>query len=258
MKWHQLTEDTELDENNVWDFIQKNCKQYLKENPDWMTRPLYRGMSYRGDIQVKNIRSDRQPTDSNRFFHKLYDEAFIENGYALNRTNSIFCTGDREMAYKYGEAYVIFPMGNFAFVYSPTVKDLYLFSKTFYRRGFLKFDNENEKILTTDDLTEFLRNKSSADKLRDGPFSLRELMAWLDENVYTFGTFMAHTPNDLEELFDRLGFDRQYFYQKFGELYSNDSLDKAIRSNNEIMVSGSKYLAIQVDTFNHMKNNGAF
>lgn len=254
MKWHQLTEDTQLDENNVWDFIQKNCQPYLKENPDWMTRPLYRGMSYRGDIQIKNIRSDRQPTDSNSFLHQLYDEAFIENGYALNRTNSIFCTGDLEMAYKYGEAYVIFPMGNFAFVYSPTVKDLYLFSKTFYERGFLKFDKEDEKILTTDDLTSFLRNKSSSDELRDGPFSFRELMTWLDKNTYKFGTLMAHTSNDIGELFDRLGFNRQYFYKKFGELYSNDSLEKAIRSNNEIMVSGGKYIALQKDVFDDMKN----
>lgn len=255
MRWHQLTEDTGLDESNVWEFIEKNCQPYLKQNPDWKTNPLYRGMSYREDIQIKNIRTDRAPTDSTKYFHKLYNEALIENGFGLTRSNSIFCTGSSEMAYKYGEAYVIFPIGNFAFAYSPTIKDLYLFSKTFYQNNFFKFNNADDKVLTASDLTPFVRNRKGVEEHIDKPFSLNDLLEMFKNISYSLGTFLQHI-HDPEEFLEKVGFDEVYFTDELGELYENDNLVRAIKTGNEIMVAGGKYLALQRDVFYDMIDKG--
>ena len=248
MKWQQLTEDANLDESNVWEFIQKNCQPYLSENPDWIKYPLFRGMNEKAPITINVIRTNRGPKDSSPFYHNLYNKAFASKGIQTNRSNSVFCSGDPYQAEDYGDLYVIFPIGNFNYAYSPEIHDLAEYSGNFMANGAFKFKNEAKPVLTPDDVTGPFFN--DVQKELPEKFSLSELNNILKKHRLTFSQIIRyHLPNKVEDIFKRLGFNNKIFYEFFSSLYKTTNFDEAIRSEHEIMISGKSYLAIRDELY---------
>ena len=132
MRYYELTEKTEIhiDAMHIMQTISKNCKPFLKLIGSQVTTyPLYRGMeaaSHPESITKKQVRLDnRRPMSSAQIKHDRYNLYFQEVFGAPFR-NALFASGDRKMAQFYGYPFVVFPIGEFEFIWSPDVNDMAL------------------------------------------------------------------------------------------------------------------------------------
>jgi hypothetical protein len=108
----------ELDK--IIELIKRDCKPFLKHNT-----PLYRGMELKMLASgIKDVRQDRRPLDSAPEYHKLL-EAYMAKHKLPSRAKSLFCFADpKANVVDFGDPYVIFPKGNFNFVWFKSIKDL--------------------------------------------------------------------------------------------------------------------------------------
>lgn len=126
-----------LDMINFVSNIKKDCQPYLKEvnNDPFYENALFRGMDGGNQMMTKkNVRlDDRKPTDSSEAAHNLAN-VFFKQKFGLPFRNGIFAVGSYDRARGYGEdgghpgsrqTYVIFPIGNLKYTWSPYVEDLF-------------------------------------------------------------------------------------------------------------------------------------
>lgn len=113
--------------------VKTDCAQYLKE----IDYSLYDHMLYRGVVDTtkkyiaKTVRlENRKPKDINLSLHNQINEYFIKN-YGAPFRNSIHVTADEPQAYEYaaggyntGSVYIIFPVGQFEYLWSPKISDM--------------------------------------------------------------------------------------------------------------------------------------
>lgn len=84
------------------------------------------------DVQYveRSVRKDRSPKDMIKGDHQLLDTWFDKKFGIKARTGALFVFGGSQSglrrAESYGKPYLIFPIGNFKFVWSPKVTDLYV------------------------------------------------------------------------------------------------------------------------------------
>lgn len=122
--WNDADEEADLDK--VFEHINKHCQPYLKMiNYDLEAYPLYRGIRYEDqDFIIKDIRlDDRHPSDSSVDVHNIVNEYFQAKFGAPYR-NAMFASGAMASAEVYGEKYMVFPIGQFTFLWSHNVIDL--------------------------------------------------------------------------------------------------------------------------------------
>lgn len=121
-----------MDHDQIREFVEKNCQQYLNEIDDTPTQyVMWRGISKRDeyDYLVVNTRTDRRPLGTDIKVHNKFVKAFRKNDFIANRNNSVFCTGNRHEAQQYGLVYAMFPIGRFDYTWSPYVEDLIIVSR---------------------------------------------------------------------------------------------------------------------------------
>jgi len=111
--------------------IRKDCKQYLNENPEPIYNALYRGIGghkkkyIMPNLIKKNVRlGNRDPADMPTYLHMEINQYFKDYHGAPFR-NAMFCTGSDVEASGYGAEFVIFPIGNFEYIWSPKIDDLW-------------------------------------------------------------------------------------------------------------------------------------
>lgn len=103
----------------------RRAKDYISEVGQPM-RLMYRGYErYSEEPFHRPYRTDRDPKDSGLYHQSLYNDAIEIAGGTADRSNSIFVSGNMVHARKYGEVYVVFPMGDFNYTYHMGVKDWY-------------------------------------------------------------------------------------------------------------------------------------
>lgn len=128
-----LTEDEQL---TIEDIV-RDCKPFLEQ---WTTTPMWRGMQrlapHKSEIQIgdspvnvswmkKSVRSDRIPRNSWFQASEYVDDYFHEKIGWKPRSEGLFVTGSYSRADQYGLVYMIFPIGQFNFLWSPNINDLY-------------------------------------------------------------------------------------------------------------------------------------
>lgn len=125
MKFQQYI--TEM--NNTYDIelLVKKCR------PICEIYAKTRGVLYRGIKKIHNEeqnvfmlktrRKDRKPKNSSTEIHNLFNETFNEIFHWKPRTEGIFCSTDYQTATFYGYSYIVFPIGNFRYLYSENVRD---------------------------------------------------------------------------------------------------------------------------------------
>ena len=102
--------------------IGRKCKSYINQvsNP----LELYRGIRSNKDILKKSTRlDDRKPLGMSQERQELINKFFIDEFNEPFRY-AIFCSGWEEMASHYGMTYLILPIGDFTFLWSPKYEDL--------------------------------------------------------------------------------------------------------------------------------------
>ena len=122
----KITESANLNNPEiVIQFIKENCKPYL------LAKGNYNGQLFRGQYDIdKNffigkVRKNREPERTELQLHFLLDKAFLKIFGWKARSQGLFVSGDWGTAATYGDPYVIFPIGEFKFVWSPDYADLY-------------------------------------------------------------------------------------------------------------------------------------
>ena len=246
MKWHQLTES--VDENNLEEFIQKNCQQYIRENPDWKIDPLYRGIQTNSEIQILSVRKDRRPMDSSEFYHNLFNKAFEANGIAANRSNSIFCSGWAKIAKRYGKVNVVLPIGEFKYAWSPTISDLYSYTDAIAADGMLRVINGDEDVLTINDIPPRILHHIDDDDFPE-KFSYDFLSDRIDDSAADLHWLFDTHNNNIDTLLTKLDLDYNHFNKEFGRRYKTTDLPEAIHSGHEITIACNSYLAVPETLF---------
>lgn len=129
MKMRELFES---DDEDMIAAIKRDCKPFLKECRDNMVLNLMmRGMKGKGDeIFKQSVRQDRKPLSMPGDKHKAFDDWSLEKFGFRARSQSVFVTGSYDDARSYGHPYAIFPIGDFEFIWSPEVGDLFMYHTT--------------------------------------------------------------------------------------------------------------------------------
>jgi len=122
VKFTELYEEhLDISADETWELIERDCQPFLRE---WNGKILWRGIKDTREKVLKlPVRQDRKPRDTATVIHKALNFAFKKNGFTANRENSIFCSGSLSGLSTYGDAYAVFPIGEYAISWSPDVND---------------------------------------------------------------------------------------------------------------------------------------
>jgi len=66
----------------------------------------------------------RQPLDSSHTLHAELNQAF-QHQFGEPFRNALFVTNDKNQAINYGEIYIIFPIGEYTYLWSPDIEDIF-------------------------------------------------------------------------------------------------------------------------------------
>ena len=117
--------------------LKTKCSKFLKES----TFFLFRGINDEvqideGGYDIRTPRTDRTPLNTSRKVHKALDQYFFNKFGWKPRSNGIFVTRSQNDAEDYGYSHIFFPVGNYEYVFSKYVTDL--FQKSTILRKFLE------------------------------------------------------------------------------------------------------------------------
>jgi hypothetical protein len=115
--------------SQIVEIIERQCKPWLDEVSNGSLRrylgsPFYRGVKSRSHFFYKPVRPDRQPKDTHPYVHDMFVDFLEKEDAVANRDNSAFISADPEDAARYGELFVIFPVGNFHYTWIKGINDL--------------------------------------------------------------------------------------------------------------------------------------
>ena len=209
---HYLKEDI-FDVMELKEFKKKihaECKPFLNASKGYS---LYRGMYKKPALGKLKVRKDRKPLDTPLDVHKEFDKIFTKIFGWPARSSGLLTTGDKTVAGSYGNAYQVFPIGKFRFLWSSNVHDLYGRYVEFMTHKGLSyagggdweyFKDSKQRIVTPGSM--YLSKKELA----------------------------VHQKDVFKQLNDLIKKE-----------YSDKKLDRAILSRNEIMIDCKEYYAIQ-------------
>jgi len=104
-----------------------DCAQFFKQNGyGYKSLPLYRGLNK--SIQTYRIiepRKNRIPKNTKLQLHNALDKLLYKKFGWKPRSEGVFCTGSEFKARFYGYVYIMLPIGDFKFVWSPKIDDLF-------------------------------------------------------------------------------------------------------------------------------------
>lgn len=126
MKIHELFEQADdlesMDEDEIIALIKRDCKPFIEENAG----VLLRGMRKKSWSPFKqDVRQDRNPRNTRQAVQDVLDKWFDEKFGFKARSQAVFTTGSFPDARSYGTVYAIFPIGNFKYVWSTEIPDLF-------------------------------------------------------------------------------------------------------------------------------------
>jgi len=165
----------------------KNCKQYIKEAQGQL---LWRGVRKTPKV-ITSItpRTNREPRDTPKFIHEYFDKELFKKFGWKPRSSGVFCTGDLKHAEEYGPAVSVWPIGNFKYLWSPEVMDLYLEVTHLRSKDPKEYDNLDY------DLLKDMLNSYKNNNLREAILKGHEIMigcnkyfavSWLATNCLNF------------------------------------------------------------------------
>lgn len=127
-----IEEQDEQDEQieSIADIIHRDCQPFIQEsNLDIM---LWRGFRNLGNderfltLLKKQPRTNRKPLSSPQKLHQILDQWFEDRFNFRYRSKGLHTTPNINEASEYGSVRAIIPIGNFRYVWSPLVDDLYV------------------------------------------------------------------------------------------------------------------------------------
>jgi len=170
---------------------------------------LYRGITnHRSLFDKLTVNTNRVPMGSSWELHNLFDNEFYKKFGWKARSNSIFCTGLEDIAMTYGMGYIVFPIGNFKYLWSMEAKDLYIYC---LQNFIIDHKHLEGQAFTT------VAKKFNGSKV-----------------------IQSETEIELE----RLVKEKQKKIDKVMKSYKTTGLNEAIDSGSEIMINCKEYYAL--------------
>lgn len=172
--------------------ITRDCKQFLKQMEGRLALRGTRSSANNGlanqYLFKRSVRDDRKGMNTRPELQAEYDRWFNQHFGVKPRSAGIFTTGSAKEAKSYGTVYAVFPIGEFKYIWSPKVDDLF-------------FDNKKDTVA---DAFAFLDQAEYQDTdLAAGLDSGNELIIVCKE----YYSVLCHTPELRADLLMMLGFD---------------------------------------------------
>lgn len=140
-EWHSYRERIEQDLSRravgLAKFIKMHCQPWLSQTQNGQ-KLVYRGFSRTWERKgfrlpgqqdlmyfIRPVRKDRRPLNTAAAMHHKLNAELAKCGAVANRTNSVFVTGSHQQASYYGTVYIIVPIGQFNYTWSPEYSDWY-------------------------------------------------------------------------------------------------------------------------------------
>jgi len=190
-----LTEEIQVKE--MVSKIQQDCQPFLNEANG---RLIYRGLGTSTEpFMKKSVRlKDRKPKDVPILLHKTIN-SFFKKKFGAEFRNAMFCSGDIHFADFYGKIYAIFPIGDFKFVWSTHVDDLFMAWDEYdpsQSADFLQYTDETQTQEIKDSIKMFLKtykNTYKNNNLEHAIISNNEIMIRC-ENYYAVKLKIVEDP----------------------------------------------------------------
>lgn len=113
----------------VWPKVEKKCAPFLKELRRCKDDPLLlRGIGgkYSNKIlHVKTVKGTRIPKDMDQDLSDYLDDLFLRKFHLAPRSNGIFTVSRNNIAGGYGDVHIIFPVGQYKYLWSTKIRDLF-------------------------------------------------------------------------------------------------------------------------------------
>lgn len=250
---YQLTVDLY---DNAFPFIKEFLQNFhVTPNSDM----FWSGRASNKIVQVKRVRKNREPKDTEYNIHHTIDGMFDRYHGVKYRSNAIFVTGKYSDADSYGDdVYSIFPIGaNYKYVFHPKIRDL--FSDL--------LDNGDNPYLGMDveDIFQYLMDGGGENDLYDARDEAYEMFDededdYLDdEGEFDEGAYEdareAFIDSKADELYEEKLRNRaeDYADQSTDDLegyisdYQDNPLRDAINYEVEVMLNCDKYIMVRSD-----------
>ena len=229
--------------------VKEKCQPFLKDMGKRMINDdifVFRGFtSHSGDYIHGTVRTNREPKDTNRAFHELFNNWTKEKFGIYSRSECLFATSDEGEASEYGSVFAVFPTGPYEEIYSSVISDLYdqlLSNPSKLIMNFHKFNErrfadvlEEYHLITDEDKDwesdhsvryEFQTFRSAYDSTRFG-FQGKAS----DEDMDNLRKFMV------KEVFEKVGYVKEA------------SCKRAAGTGTEMMIHCKEYYAVSPDEF---------
>ena len=174
----------ELTDDEILEILESDCRPFLESCGN---RFLYRGSkTNENEPTLKKIkpRLDRVPRDMDANLHVMIDNYFEKKFGVRYRSEGVFGTGSIYNAEDYGTVFAMFPIGEFSFISSPRIVDLYSnikMNETFKNMFKTPFD-KNKFQHNQETINEYLQSKNySSDNLAAALHKGNEIMIKCNE-----------------------------------------------------------------------------
>ena len=118
-----LTEK-EISPDEITFLLKRDCAPYLKQLKG-IKNFIYRGTNHQVErIRKFKARENRTPTDTDIRVHNMLDSIFRKKFGWKARSEGVFTSSDTNLP-DYGTTYLFFPIGQFKYLWSPKIDDLY-------------------------------------------------------------------------------------------------------------------------------------
>lgn len=235
MKLQQLLESaTGVPINTIEDavaLIKQDCAKFIEESDG---NPLYRGgVAYHAEskplVITKVVRMDREPSATSKHYTEVVDRCLEPIAGFKPRTQAMFTVGSSSTASCYGNVWMVFPVGDYKYIHSKYIFDLYmdLFDRDDFGVNKAEVFNIFEQIVIDtvpiDDLDE-----DSKDDLYDA----------MSAKSISHAFFVLDTTKYWKPVLEKL--------MLYPGMFQTDALPEAIKRGNEIMFHCEKYHALNL------------
>ena len=149
MKLKRYIRESKLsDEERLEDFIsnvKRDCKSWLSAISSCKRKALVRGYVAKSEIEKLTTRKDRRPRDTDKPLHKSVNKEFKKTFGWKPRSEGLFTFGGKIVG-GYGiETGIVFPIGNFEFLWSKKIRDFFMWSLDNYKPPGTKNSKEEQE-----------------------------------------------------------------------------------------------------------------
>lgn len=229
-----VNEDFKDESEYISDVITEDCAPFLKE---FGNKRIYRGVKrYVSDIKRITPRKNRKPKDVSLEVHKLCDNILNSIFGWKARSEGVFVTRDKLTAQGYGSMYLFFPIGEYKYIWSRYIADMWSLEIPILKTILLK-KMKDKNIIPEEEYNELIkefikieRNKEvykakiSSTILKYKYFTIEEISKKIKEYK-----------KDVDEI-------EPIVKQLFKNIYLKDNIDISVK--NEIMFKCDEYYLI--------------